>query len=69
MHGVAVVHWPKFKEPTVDIREETAHPPAGSLACMDPSPHGLQEAEQRKELSCKEGQERLKSEEEEETKG
>ena len=25
LHGVAVVHWPKFKELTVDIREETVH--------------------------------------------
>ena len=46
-----------------------AHPPAGSLASMDPSPRSLQQAEQRKELSCGEGQKRLKSEEEEETKG
>ena len=25
LHGVAVVHWPKFREPTVDIRERTVH--------------------------------------------
>lgn len=70
MNGVAAVHWPKFREPTVGIRElNCAHPPAGSLASMDPSPHSLQQAEQRKELSCGEGQKRLKSEEEEKTKG
>ena len=46
-----------------------AHPPAGSLASTDPSPRSLQEAEQRKEQNCGERQERLKSEEEEETKG